>query len=128
MEMNWFRKKEKTPELQPAGGSLGPAVQYVEWLMQSMLTQSVSTVLVNELTLTGGGHVGKAAPPSVCPALQLVVNRLKVLTGLNPMPYSDPVKGRYEVRRGPHILRYEVLFHDHPLPPRCTVRLHIRRP
>ncbi len=114
--------ENKTPALDPV-----PTADYAEGLLKWMVKQSVFTFTVTDSTPLppigkegGGSHL----PP---PPHQAVINRLKLVAGLDPVIFAEPVQGQTTVERGPHRLVYEFRFIDRPAPPSCVVSLQIRQ-
>ena len=94
--MDLFRrkksKKKSTPDEAPT------AIDYVDWLFHHMLSTSQTTLTIDtRRALPGSGPLsGDALPPPCLPETAVVINRLKILAGINPVKQSEPVKGSFD--------------------------------
>jgi hypothetical protein len=98
---------------------------YVEWLIEHMLRTS-RTELTIDTGATLPGAVGGANPPPCLPEQAAVINRLKLLAGLNPVAYPDPVERRFEQERSGYTLRISAAFRDTPDRSSCTLRIRVK--
>jgi len=97
------------------------ASEYVDWLPNYMLRQSNPELrLDTSRPLPTGDDV-----PGV-PESNAVVNRLKVLCGINPFRLAEPAEGNFVREHGNHKLRFSVAFDDRDSRSICTLRLSIR--
>lgn len=125
--ISWFRSSLKTSD--PVGPDLDESsdrIEYVDALLKMMLKKSLFS-----LRLTASEPLprienadGSADSP---PNYQAVINRLKVMSRLDPIAYPTPVQGKIEVPCGSHILVYETHFEDKASPPVCQINLRVRR-
>lgn len=116
-----------------ASGALAPssdepsAIDYVEWLLKYMLrTYTLELTVDSGRELPGKGDIGKENAPPCLPDQALVLNRLKLLSGLNPMRLSAPAEGRFERPCAGHTLVVATRFEDGPASSTCRVRLGLR--
>ncbi len=122
---NWFQgagAKKAPPEAAPN------AIDYVEWLLQYMLqTSKVDLVIDTRYALPGAGALPSGVDPPPClPGAPLVVNRLKILSGVNPLPMSEPVAGRFLRPKTHLVLIIATRFHDTNEHSTCSLRMTIR--
>ena len=122
----------------PRGGKLvignaqakGPpnTADYVDWLLADILRAEGKPFQIIAATPLPSTPHGDGAPWLYrLPGCQAVVNRLKILCGRNPLPFTAPVEGEIIRPRGDHVLAYTVIFDDQAAPPVCTVRVQVRR-
>jgi len=64
-------------------------------------------------------------PPCV-PDARAVINRLKILSGVNPILQAKAVGGAFERPRTHHTIEVATNFHDDTEMSVCVIRLHIR--
>jgi hypothetical protein len=95
-------------------------MDYVDALLALMVKKSQLT-----LRLTASEPL-PAIGASPAPSFQAVVNRLKVLSRLNPVVYAKPVQGKIEVTHRAHVLVYTTVFDDKADAPACVITLRIR--
>ena len=94
--MDLFRskksKKESTTDEAPT------AIDYVDWLFHHMLSTSQTTLTIDtRRALPGSGPLtGDATPPPCLPEAAVVINRLKILAGINPVKQSEPIDGTFD--------------------------------
>ena len=122
---NWFQgagAKKASPEAGPN------AIDYVEWLLQYMLkTSKVELVIDTRHPLPGAGPLPAGVdPPPFLPDVPLVVNRLKILSGVNPLPLPEPVEGRFQRPKKHLALILATRFHDTNERSTCSLRMSIR--
>jgi hypothetical protein len=104
------------------------AADYVDWLMDCMMKRSLLEVTIRESTplmRDGGAHLEDF--PGTPPGHQSVINRLKVMSGLDPVYLSEPTKTKFEVPRSGAVLVFTIRFDDRRSTPTCKLNLSIRR-
>jgi len=103
------------------------AVDYVEWLLKHMLRTSRTELTIDtRCRLPGAGEEGKENAPPCLPAAGNVLNRLKVLSGLNPAHYGRMTEGSFERPSIGHVLVVNTRFLDEGNVSTCSLRLRIR--
>lgn len=122
---NWFRGAGAKQAPQEAGPN---AIDYVEWLLQYMLkTSKVDLVIDTRYPLPGAGPLPAGVDPPPClPDVHLVLNRLKILSGVNPLPLPEPVEGRFQRPKQHLALVITSRFHDANGRSSCSLRMSIR--
>ena len=116
-----FRRKNTLNgvPIECAAGS-SPATQYVNMLLYGMFQNGVgSRILRRSEPLLPLAAPGSALQP---PPLDAVVNRIKVMAGLNPVIYSTPAEGTIRLTIGETECRVFCRFDD-STDDRCTVRM-----
>lgn len=110
----------------PAGD--GPtAVEYVEWLLPYMLRISRTELTIDSRKpLPGSALTAKEDPPPCVPDVQAVINRLKILSGVNPICQVKAVEGTFERSRTHHTIEVTTQFQDSAEKSVCSIRLRIR--
>lgn len=121
--MELFRKSE------PVSDSEQPtAIEYVDWLLIHMLRTSRTALTIDtSRALPGGGHPADDDPPPCMPDAQAVVNRLKILSGVNPIRQPKIVTGNFERPRANHIIVVTTQFQDDAEKSSCAIQLRFRR-
>jgi len=95
-----------------------PAVGYVSALLAEL------GVSGRELTLRASEGLPRfPGAPSDFPPFVMVVNRLKVLAGLDPIAYPRPVKGAFDTTIRDRRLRIAASFDDGAKDPWCRVSM-----
>ena len=103
------------------------AIDYVEWLLKHMLRASALELTINtRRALPGSDAVGSGGAPPCLPNAETVINRLKVLSGLSPVRYAQPVEASFERPGATYTLTVATRFHDDGQTSTCTLRLRIR--
>jgi hypothetical protein len=124
---SWFRSSDPAPSKADyqRENELAARVKYVDALLAMMVRKSIFILrLKASEPLPSIENGDNAFAPA--PAYPSVINRLKVLSRLNPVIYAEPVQGIIEVQRGPHLLVYTLCFEDKAVPPFCDIHLGIR--
>ena len=121
--LDMFRKSAA-----PADPSLQPsAIDYVDWLLQHMLRTSNTTLtLGTRRPLPGQGSAKEDTPPPCTPEVQTVINRLKVMSGVQPVRHEQPVEGSFEQPRTQLVMIVDTRFHDGADESTCTIRLRFK--
>ena len=102
------------------------AVEYVEWLTKFMLRSSrTELTLDTSAPLPGAGETGENAPPCE-PEPAVVINRLKLVSGLNPIRLSAPATGSFEEKRSSHVLVVSTRFEDREDRSTCKLQIRVR--
>ncbi len=124
---SWFGLADTTAPTaaEKEQAALDSRLEYVDALLALMVKKSLFTLQLSPLIPLPciPNKKGQFDPP---PALQAVINRLKILARLNPMVYAEPTLGKIEISRGPHVLVYTLRFDDKAAPPVCDIQLSIR--
>ena len=124
--MDMFSRKKTAAESEVAAEPT--AVDYVEWLLQYMLGTSRMTLTID----TTQGLPGSApmpnglAPPPCLPEAVVVLNRLKILSGVNPIKQNKPVDGKFERPRKHLSVLVATRFQDDDNKSTCTIRLTVK--
>ena len=122
--IDFLKGSDRTEDTGDKAGSAPSAVEYVAWLTTFMLKASRTDLTIDtNAPLPGADGTGESAPPCV-PSPESVINRLKLVSGLNPVRLSAPGTGSFEDERGGHILVVSTRFEDWD--DRSTCRLQIR--
>lgn len=124
---SWFRSPTTPPASPtPAPDELATRIEYVDALLGMMLKKSLFTLRLTASTplpQVENEKSGSSSPLNY----QAVINRLKVMSKLNPILYATPVQGKIEIPLGSHILVYETHFDDKANPPACVINLRVRQ-
>lgn len=117
-----FFQKEKPAEQQPT------AVEYVEWLLKYMIrTSRVELVIDTRRPLPGGSSPDQADPPPCIPEARAVINRLKILAGVNPMSKQPVTAGiAFQRPRTHDTVTVLTQFQEDGERSACTLRLQFR--
>ena len=106
----------------------GSAVAYVDWLLAHMLQTSQTTLQIDSAApLPCGADMTPRTRPPVLPTPGAVINRLKFLSGLNPVVFAQAMDGRFEQSHRTYALVFDTRFVDSPGRFTCTIRLRVRR-
>ncbi len=105
------------------------AVEYVEWLLKHMLRTSQLELMIDTRKALPGSTMQESnsgAPPCL-PDAVVVINRLKILSGVNPVVrLPTAVEGRFDRQRKHHTLEVFTHFRDVGQESTCVLRLRIR--
>lgn len=119
--------------MKPTAAKLGEgaqptAIDYVEWLLKHMLHTSRTELIIDtSRALPGSDQAAKKDDPPPCiPDAQAVVNRLKLLSGVNPVRQTGVVSGTFERLRTHHAIVVTTQFQDGAEKSICTIRLRVR--
>lgn len=117
-----FFNKAKTAEKQPT------AVEYVEWLLKYMVRSSRTELVIDtRRAVPGSVTTPQGDGPPCIPDARAVVNRLKILSGVNPMSKQPTSAGTVFQRPRTHDTVYvSTQFQDDAEKTLCTIRLNIR--
>jgi hypothetical protein len=97
-----------------------PVIRYVNLILYQMFQEEKERrILRQSETLPIISEFGDDLQP---PSLEAVVNRLKVMAGLNPVKYTDPTDGSLQVWIGGHECRVLCRFDD-GADSRCEIRM-----
>ena len=124
--MEMFSRKKTGAE---SGAVAEPtAVDYVEWLLQYMLGTSRMTLTIDTTQgLPGSGQIPDGlSPPPCLPEAAVVLNRLKILSGVNPIKQAKPVDGKFERPRKHLSIFVATHFQDDDAKSTCTIRLTVK--
>jgi hypothetical protein len=114
------RRKQADQRAQPT------AIDYVEWLLKHMLrTSPTEWIIDTRRVLPGGGPTEEDAPPCI-PHAPAVINRLKILSGINPSRQSVAVAGTFERFIMRHAVEFTTQFQDDDEKSVCTIRFRFR--
>jgi hypothetical protein len=119
--MSFFRK-ETPAEQQPT------AVDYVEWLFKYMVrTSRVELTLDSSRALPGSDLTGQGDAPPCLPDVRSVINRFKILAGVNPMTKQPSAKGIVFQRPRTHDTVFvSTQFQDDADKSMCSIRLQFK--
>ncbi len=120
--MDLFKKKE------PVTADAPTAVDYVDWLFQYMLGISKMTLTIDtRRALPGHGPLsGNSTPPPCLPEAAIVLNRLKILAGVNPVKQSRPIEGTFERPRKHLTVITHCRFQDFDEYSTCAIELVVK--
>lgn len=120
--MDLFGKKK------PDASEAPTAIDYVDWLLQHMLNTSQMTLTIDtRQALPGSAHLAPdAVPPPCMPDAALVVNRLKILSGINPVRQAKAVEGTFERPRKHLSVVTTCRFQDNETYSTCALRLLVK--
>jgi len=105
-----------------------PAVAYVEWLLSQMTASSRMTLVIEtRRTLPVNLGTSAYAGTSALPDAEHVINRLKILSGLSPVRYSQKKEGCFERKNVTCTWVVQTSFLDEALGSMCQIQLKIRR-
>jgi len=118
--MDFFRKE--TPAAQQP-----TAVDYVEWLLKYMVrTSRVELTLDSRQAVPGSGLSEGELPPCI-PDARSVINRFKILAGINPMVKQTATTGVVFQRPRKHdTVSVSTQFREDADKSICAIRLNIR--
>jgi hypothetical protein len=118
-----------SPECGPSGDAAAEpsAIDYVEWLPGHMLRASQTTLTIATDQALPADDNSAAGDPANTPDPEAVINRLKLVSGLNPVRCAQPTAGRFERARGRFKLAFETVFHETPGRATCTIRMRVRQ-
>lgn len=107
--MAFFEKIKSAFSSEPAVAVAEPpsASKYVEWLPRYMLGQSCTEMRIDSTRPLPGEDEAPCVP-----SVDSVLNRLKVLCGLNPFRFAEPVDGTFEVSHANYKLKFALHFED----------------
>ena len=97
---------------------VSPPVRYVNALLSEMAETRRSVTLRTSGRLPAPSGIG-----SELPQFAQVVNRLKIMAGLNPVAYSEVVRRQFEVTINERKRKVSVAFDDRGSDPSCQVAL-----
>lgn len=125
--MDLFGKKK--PAKGSSAGDEPTAIDYVDWLLQYMLSTSRMTLTLDtSRALPGSGSLtGDTVPPPCLPEASVVINRLKILSGVNPVRQSKAVEGTFERPRKSLVIITTCRFQDEEDKSTCSIRLQVKR-
>ena len=123
--LNLFRKKKSEKMV---ADDAPTANDYVDWLFQHMLGTSQMTLTIDtRRPLPGNGPLaGNAAPPPCLPDPAVVINRLKILAGVNPVTQLKPIEGNFERPRKHLTIITHCLFQDTDTYSTCSIELVVK--
>jgi hypothetical protein len=103
------------------------AIDYVEWLLKHMLRASRTELTIDtRRPLPGAGEEGKNGAPPCMPSAETVINRLKILSGLSPVRYRQPLAAKFERPSATYTLAVATRFQDDGNASACNVSLRVR--
>jgi len=104
------------------------AVDYVDWLLSYMIRKSILDLSISgKVALPDDADSEEHAYTDPLPTHQTVINRLKLMSGLNPVHLPEPSQGKFELPRGNHVFVFQSHFDDTGSTSRCKLRMKIRR-
>ena len=117
-----FKTKKANPTEE-----LPTAVDYVEWLLKHMLqTSRMELTIDTQRALPGSDKSSQTEPPPCLPDTQSVINRLKILSGINPVNQAKGISGAFARPRKNHNIEVSTQFQDSVKNSICVIRLRIR--
>jgi len=125
--MDLFGKRKSA-----AGATQGDeptAIDYVDWLLQYMLSTSKMTLTLDtSRALPGSGTLPEGiVPPPCLPDASVVINRLKILAGVNPVRQSKTIEGTFDRPRKSLTIITTCRFQDEEEKSTCSIRLQVKR-
>ncbi len=120
--MDLFTKKK------PEVSETPTAVDYVDWLFQYMLSRSQSELVVDTRRALPGAdaRVGEMEPPPCIPDAAIVINRLKIMSGVNPLRQAKPIEGTFERPRKHLTVVTTCRFQDTDEYSICKIRMLVK--
>ncbi len=97
------------------------ASEYIEWLPRYMLRESQTEIRIDSARPLPGADEAPGVPDA-----DAVLNRLKVLCGINPFRLSEPIEGAFERIHANHKLKFKTRFEDTQDRTICILYLSIR--
>jgi len=127
--LNWLKERLATGSNE--GGYAMDAVlaqtgEQVDALLRGMVNQPKQPLILGEGTLLPGMAEGEGQAGDDIP-VKAILNRLKVMCGLDPMSFKDVRKGTITIDRGHHSLVYRLEFNDQTPACLCRIEVDIRR-
>ncbi len=131
--MNWLKKlfflnnaESRALQNTPESKAMPSAVEYVDWLLAFMLrTGSTELTIDSKHPLPGTDEKSPSLAPPCLPTHTAVFNRLKLLSGLNPVVFAVPQEGRFEKQRPHSTLTFLTRFSDESGRSTCVLRMRI---
>lgn len=129
---DWFGKSAKATgqgNVVSVGRNGEPpsAVDYVDWLLKHMLRNSSTELTIDtRLRLPGSDEIVPEFAPPCLPDPDKVINRLKILSGLQPVHLAAPVSAKFEQLRTHHAIIVQTRFEDQDDGSRCRLNLRLR--
>jgi hypothetical protein len=109
--VNWLNASPKENQRRTSGMIVSPATTPVSRYLKSLLSEIVTSG--REATLNASeGLPSVSGYKDAPPPFGQVVNRLKVLSGLDPLPYRKVVSGGFEHTVRDHSFRIATTFND----------------
>ena len=103
------------------------ASEYVDWLPRHMLRNScVELKIDSSRPLPGADEDDLSKCPPCLPDQDMVINRIKMLCGMNPFRLSEPTEGHFEKAHANHTLKFNVHFEDREDRSICILHLSVR--
>ena len=100
--------------------------EYIEWLLAYMVRTSKTEVIVDtKRSIPGSNETGGNVPPFI-PTAEAIINKLKILSGFNPVTNSKPIDGGFTQPIGAQSLIVKTRFLDTPAKSTCVIRISIR--
>jgi len=98
-----------------------PVIQYVNLLIVDMIARDEKSMVLKESTVPILQYKQKLPvdPPDFDP----ILNRLKIMSGLNPVKYPEPVDGTMSLTIGGTPYNVTTHFEDRDPEPFCTITL-----
>lgn len=101
--------------------------EYVDWLLQHMLrTSRMELAMDSSSPMPTGEGTSKDPWMRPLPDARTVINRLKVVSGLNPVRFQRTTYGRFERTRGTLVFSYNTCFEDGPEMSKCRIIVAVR--
>jgi len=102
------------------------ASEYVDWLPSHMLRSSCTELTIDSsCPLPGADESSLDKIPPCLPDPEIVINRIKVLCGLNPFRFPEPMEGIFEREYARHTLKFRAQFDDRENQCVCTLHLSV---
>lgn len=104
------------------------AVDYVDWLFQHMLSTSQTTLTIDTRRALPGSKPlpGDAPPPPCLPEPDVVINRLKILAGVNPIKLLKPTEGTFDRPRKHLTIITRCCFQDADDYSTCAIEIVVK--
>jgi len=112
-------KKRNRPDEQAMGNS--PVIRYVNMVIADMIVRDETERRLDNMNLPilEYRHKLPVEPPEFAP----VANRLKIMSGLNPVKYQEPVDGTVDLTFGGEPYALNIHFEDQSTEPFCVVTI-----
>jgi len=121
---DWFRNKGDAEDDAPKP----TAIDYVEWLLVYMLKMSKQTLKIETWRPLPGSDAlpPDVEPPPCLPEPMMVINRLRILSGVNPMRGAGIQEGRFERPRKHVSIDVSTKFQEDDQGAVCWIQLAVR--
>ena len=100
-----------------------PVIRYVNMLLTDMVARDLPSVTLRPTECPPILEHSKSSGPKDPPEFQKLVNRLKIMSGLNPVQSPTPISGSFDLSLGDNSFTVTIHFEDKTEDPFCTIEL-----